>query len=88
MHLSLVVALLSCFDYKLRTAKSHAQSVRLTHLVPVWCTTPVLVNQHCIPSSPVLVSGVTKDEVSTAAALGLRTGLLQAAGGPKLLCPS
>lgn len=33
LHLSLVVALLSCFAYKLRTAKSHARSVRLAHLV-------------------------------------------------------
>lgn len=84
LHLSLVAALLSRFDCKLRTAKSHAWSVRLTHLVSVSHTSTVLVPGHEHPLSP----AVGVEPCRQREALDLRAALLQAADGPELLCPS
>lgn len=83
LHLSLVAALLSCFDCKLRTTKSWTWSARHTHLVshtPSLCPSP----GHVHPLSPAVGVGPCRQR----RALDLRAALLEAADGPKLLCPS
>lgn len=84
LHLSLVAALLSHFVCKLRTAKSHAWSARLAHLVSVSHTITVLIPGHLHPLSPAMGVGPCGQR----RALDLKAAVPQAADGPKLLCPS
>lgn len=68
LHLSLVAALLSHFDCKLRTTKSHAWRAKHTPLVSVPHTISVLVPGHVHPS-PLPWEGAMQAEESTGAAV-------------------
>lgn len=65
LHLSVVAALLSRFDFKLRATKSRARSARHSHLVPVSHTITVPITWACASPLPCHGSGAMQAEEST-----------------------
>lgn len=86
-YLSLVAALLSRFDFKLRATKSRAWSARHTHLVHVSHTTTVPITWACASPLPCHGSGAMQAEESTGCKGSSARGSWWARAAVPTLCP-